>query len=418
MGQDIFRKSALERLSSPEQLDRLVTVVNPKHWLALLTIALLLAAAVAWSILGTLPTLVQGNGILISSGGQITTIQAPAVGTLNEILVDLGQEVEAGQVLARLSQTDAAQRLRSAKGLLEERQLALAELEAQFTDVLRLKRANMQRRREALKDQIEAGAKRLEFLSERLANEQSLEKRGLVARDQIETTRDERNKTEEKQAQIRNQLAEIEAEELDLLTAQANERRRSEEGIHEAERRIREIEANLSEGTVVIAPAHGVLAEIKVNPGARVAEGQSLFALQSGGQALELILYIPPQDGKRIASGMPAQISPATAKQEEFGTIRGTVDWVSDFPASMAGMRAVLGSDELAQTFAPAGPPYVARVALAQDLASVSGYRWTSRKGARLPLSAGTLCGAEITIEKRAPITLVIPLLRELSGIY
>ncbi|WPL16488.1 multidrug efflux system protein EmrA [Thiorhodovibrio winogradskyi] len=418
MGQEIFRKSALERLSSPEQLDRLVTVVSPKNWLALLTITLLLAAVVAWGILGALPTLVKGNGILISSGGQITTIQAPAAGTLTEILVDLGQEIEAGQVLARLSQTDAMQRLRSAQGLLEERERALAQLQAQFEDELRLKRANMMLRRAALQDQIDAGAKRGDFLRERLANQESMQKRGLASRDEIETTRDELNQVDEKVAQVRTQMATIEAEELDLLATQANERRRAEEAIHDAERQIRELEASLAEATVVTASARGILAEIKVNPGARVAEGQSLFALQSGGQSLELILYIPPQDGKRVKPGMSAQISPATVKQEEFGTIKGAVDWVSDFPASMDGMRAVLGSNELAQTFAPAGPPYVARVALEQDPVSVSGYRWTSRKGANLPLSAGTLCSAEITIERRAPITLVIPLLRELSGIY
>ncbi|EIC21462.1 NHLP bacteriocin system secretion protein [Thiorhodovibrio frisius] len=418
MGQEIFRKSALERLSSPEQLDRLVTVVSPKNWVALIAIAVLLAAVVVWGILGALPTLVKGNGILISSGGQITTIQAPASGTLTEILVDLGQEVEAEQVLARISQTDAMQRLRSAKGLLEDRQRTLAELEQQFAEALRLKRANMALRREALEDQMQAGVKRTEFLRERLANQQSLEKRGLAARDEIETTRDELNQVEQKTAQVRTEIAKIEAEELDLLTSQANERRRAEEAVHEAERQIRELEANLAESTVVTSPARGIVAEVKINPGARVAEGQSLFSVQSGGQSLELILYVPPQDGKRVKPGMPAQVSPATARQEEFGTIKARVDWVSDFPASIAGMRAVLGSDELAKTFAPAGPPYVARVKLERAQDSVSGYRWTSRKGARLPLSAGTLCSAEITIEKRAPITLVIPLLRELTGIY
>jgi len=418
VSQEIFRKSALERLSSPEQLDRVVAVVSPKNWLALLTIALLLTAVVIWSIFGTLPTLVKGRGILISTGGQITTIQAPAAGALTEILVDFGEQVEAGQILARLSQTDAVQRLRSAQELLEDRELAMTELQAAFEEEFRLKRANMDLRRKALNDQLDAGGKRITFLTERLENQQSLEQRGLATRDEVESTRDELNKVEEKLAQVRNQLAQIEAEELDLLTEQDNEKRRAEYGIHEAKRRIREIRASLSEDTVVTSPADGVLAEVDANPGARVVEGQALFALQSGGQSLELILYIPPRDGKRVKPGMPAQIAPDTAKQEEFGTIRGEVEWVSEFPASMAGMRAVLGNDQLAKTFASAGPPFTARVTLEVDPNSVSGYRWTSRKGAQLPLSAGTLCSAEVTVKQRAPITLVIPLLRELTGIY
>jgi HlyD family secretion protein len=43
---NIFRKTSLDRLSSPEQLDRLITVTSPRVWLVIITIGLVLACAI------------------------------------------------------------------------------------------------------------------------------------------------------------------------------------------------------------------------------------------------------------------------------------------------------------------------------------------------------------------------------------
>ena len=44
----LFRKVALERLSSPEQIDSLMRVITPKAWLTLLPVYGLIALALAW----------------------------------------------------------------------------------------------------------------------------------------------------------------------------------------------------------------------------------------------------------------------------------------------------------------------------------------------------------------------------------
>ena len=65
---DLFRKSALERLSSPEQLDKAITVSKPASWLALLGVLIMVVAVVIWSVLGSLPTSMDVSGIVISTG--------------------------------------------------------------------------------------------------------------------------------------------------------------------------------------------------------------------------------------------------------------------------------------------------------------------------------------------------------------
>ena len=72
---ELFRKSSLEKISSPEQLDKAITVSKPASWLALLGITVMIAATVVWSILGSLPTTVSAQGIATRfDGGETVQI--------------------------------------------------------------------------------------------------------------------------------------------------------------------------------------------------------------------------------------------------------------------------------------------------------------------------------------------------------
>ncbi|NES67365.1 MAG: NHLP bacteriocin system secretion protein, partial [Okeania sp. SIO2D1] len=46
-----------------------------------------------------------------------------------------------------------------------------------------------------------------------------------------------------------------------------------------------------------------------------------------------------------------------------------------------------------------------------------SGYQWSSSKGPQQKLTAGTTTTTRVRVEERAPITFVLPILREWSGI-
>lgn len=101
----LFRKEALARLSSPERLDQLMPVVGPKDWLALLSLALVVAAGLTWSVFGRLPTRVMGRGVLIRTGG-IVDLQSPALGRLITINVQAGDLVKKGDVIGVVAWSD------------------------------------------------------------------------------------------------------------------------------------------------------------------------------------------------------------------------------------------------------------------------------------------------------------------------
>ena len=89
MAKEVYRKSVLEKLSSPEQLDRMITIISPTFWLAAAGGGLILAIALIWSIVGRLPVNVTTNGIYMTHSG-IHSVYAKTGGTVESVLVSDG----------------------------------------------------------------------------------------------------------------------------------------------------------------------------------------------------------------------------------------------------------------------------------------------------------------------------------------
>ncbi|MBN1413216.1 MAG: NHLP bacteriocin system secretion protein [Spirochaetales bacterium] len=109
MKKTIFRKVALERISSPERLDRLMQVVTVRSWLVLAGIVLLIAFIAVWAVFGEIPVTANGRGILMKPGG-IITIQHGTGGIIRDIRVKPGEEVGEGEVIALLNAVDDGER--------------------------------------------------------------------------------------------------------------------------------------------------------------------------------------------------------------------------------------------------------------------------------------------------------------------
>jgi len=67
----LFREKALSRLSSPEQLDQAMRVTSPRAWLAFLGLAALIAGALVWGLVGSVPSTIAGRAVVINRGSKI-----------------------------------------------------------------------------------------------------------------------------------------------------------------------------------------------------------------------------------------------------------------------------------------------------------------------------------------------------------
>lgn len=106
----IFRKEALDRLATPEQLHTLMQVTNPRSWLALVGCGIVLVVAGTWGVGGRIPTKVSASGILIHAGG-LANVVAVSEGQLQTLEVEPGAVVREGQVIARVSQPELEQQI-------------------------------------------------------------------------------------------------------------------------------------------------------------------------------------------------------------------------------------------------------------------------------------------------------------------
>lgn len=98
---ELYRKSSLEKLASPEQLDRSVKVTSPLSWLALAGALVVVAAVVIWSMLGSLPTVSTASGVIISAENSYA-VSSDSYGIVEELKFNVGDRVEAGSAVASI----------------------------------------------------------------------------------------------------------------------------------------------------------------------------------------------------------------------------------------------------------------------------------------------------------------------------
>ena len=417
LSQRTFRTVALQRAASPEQLDHLVSITKPSDWILIFVIVLALAAALTWGIVGRIATRAAGEGILISSGGRVVEAASAAAGRLSSINVSVGDHVVQGQPIAEIVQTDIQQRYASAVEVFHERERQHADLIAKTARELASKGQNFAKLEAAFNQVIKATDQRIDYLTVDVKNLEELLAKGYTTRRNLEERRRELTDAQQRKEDTQNEILKLRSQKTDLEAQRERESQQSEFALNDARRQMDAAAGQLNQNTQVVSPIEGRVLEVKISPGAVLAVGTPVVAIESEGGKLEALVYIPAERGKNVKLGMPVRIEPSTVKREEFGTMVGSVVAISDFPITPQGMAAVLHNESLVKRFANEGAAYAATVSLEQDSETVSGYRWAVGKGPPIRLSSGTLTRAEITTRSQRPLDLVVPLFRRLTGI-
>ena len=234
-------------------------------------------------------------------------------GQLTAVLVDQGDRVQAGQVVARMDNRNLQAQLIQAEGNLAQAQARLAELKAGT------RREEVDRTRAQVvqnQAQISEAQARLSLANDRFQRNQALYAQGAIALDALEAS-----KTDVDQAQANLEQAQAQAvstqRQLDELLAGSRPETldQAQAQVMAAEGQVAAIQVQL-EDTIIRAPFGGIITQRYADPGAFVTPTTSASATASAtstsivalAQGLEVLANVPEVDLSRLSLNQPVQI--------------------------------------------------------------------------------------------------------------
>jgi len=417
----IFRKSALEKLSTPEKLDQLIKITSPRAWIALLAIAIMISTALAWGFWGRVKTKINTTGVLL--GGEVHDIFSTSQGQLVKLNVAVGEVIKEGDIIAEIDQPELAQQIEDARAALIERQYELKQLMAFGSKDTEIQDELIQQQRASVEQQISSVKKNIIFLKQQLEIDKELFAKGLATKPQVIGSEQNLENAENQIVDLRARLVEMSSQELTAGFNLDNKITVVKQRIAQEERRVNQLEEQHNVKKSIKSPHSGEVVEVLSSSGTVVGPGTALFKVKneleiSESEEIRGVLYVSSQDGKKIKVGMEALVVPATVKPQEFGFMKAKVVYVSEFPVTQQGMMTSMKNDQLVQSLLSMGAPYKVEVEFEPNSESYSGYEWTSANGPEILVNAGTSCMGRITVKEEPPIAMVIPALKKFFDLY
>jgi len=414
----LFRKVALERLSSPEQLDTLMRVITPKAWLALAPLLGLIVLALIWGWFGSIPTKVSGKCILINPTG-LADIVSSGPGRITAVTARVGDVVKVGQQVARVAQPELLDRIEKAEQRLHELQGQGRIVRSFSSQGAALGAESLAQQRHNLASRLRALEEQARVAGEREQTQGQLLEQGLITKQALLQTQQDRASLVLDAENVRNQIKELSLKKLEGEKVSHGEVATIESQINEAQRALDSLLESQKLTTSITSPFVGRVVEIKAGAGTLVAQGSSVLNVELSDDRsghLQAVVYVDAAEGKRVAPRMEAQVVPTTIKREEHGFLRGVVNYVADYPSTTQSMMLLLQNENLVRDLAGTASPIEIRAALQRE-SNFSGYRWSSATGAPVKIASGTLCHAEIVVQTQRPLSLVIPIFRKSLGV-
>ena len=98
MNSNIFRKTAMDSIATPEQLDQQVKIMKPVTWLILVTLIVGLITLVLWSVTGNITNGTSFAGVVFPNS-DVKNMTVNYSGIVKDVLVAEGDYIEVGDII-------------------------------------------------------------------------------------------------------------------------------------------------------------------------------------------------------------------------------------------------------------------------------------------------------------------------------
>ena len=420
-GGRLFREEALERLKSPEQLDRRISLIPQGMRLMLLSASVIIAAALVWAVFGSVPERALGQGVLLADREGNFAVSTVSPGLVLDVVVKPGDHVQAGAEIASIEQRLLSAEIKHAILEVERLEANLAKLKVANATQIRHSEEMTNRQMAAVDGQMTANTVRRDRLRELVEGYESLRSRGMMAQAEVIGRQEQYDQTALDLANGSARKVEIEAalqkkrDDLDDIERQ----KQGEIDLKKSE--LEELRVKMAVGSIVKAPISGVVQEVRVGRGNVTTSGEVIATIgpsqAENAEADEMMVVLTGPRRKRVAVGMEARIVPDGTKREEYGSMRGRVTYVSGSEVSNEHVEQILHNAQLTKRLIGDGSALIARVELVPSKTNPSGFAWWSGSGPPYRITPGSVASLDIIINQVRPISLVLPALRKLLSV-
>lgn len=110
----LFRKTALDTVSNPEQLDQHIRVTRPFSWVILIAIISFAIGVGIWAFTGNISSGTDINGIIFASDG-VSVANAVSSGIVSDVLVSENEQVDKGDVMVVIPDEELLAQIKTVK---------------------------------------------------------------------------------------------------------------------------------------------------------------------------------------------------------------------------------------------------------------------------------------------------------------
>ncbi len=409
----LFRQEAID--AQREKLLGEVSIARPvPAWVFTLLALAFAALLVGFLFWGEYTRRERVEGFLATDEGA-ARILSPETGTLAELMVKEGDEVEAGSPIARLSLERAmASGVTSAELMQRELSSRVRNLEGEKTAVLQLaeqQKEQLRRRIADLQTEMAQADREIRLQQTRVASAredfqrtQQLVKDGFLSDTGLTAKRNEVLDQQVKVETLRRTRSALERELRTAQTGLPTMDTRAQQQIDQLQREKGELQQSMVQEetrreTVIRAPIAGTVTNIAVAKGASLAADVPLATVLPKGSGLEAQLLVPTRAIGFVQPGNEVILRYEAFPFQRFGQYRGAVHEIS---------RTVWSPGEKIGPMTVREPAYRIDVKLDRQTVAAGGQE--------VALRPGMLVNADILLEKRTVFEWIFEPVLELRG--
>lgn len=354
----LFRKEASGETGS--FIGEVLIAAPPARWLYVAMAAVAAVSLFGILFFGTYTAHERVSGVLVPSGG-IETATARMAGVVLEVKVKAGDHVRKGDPLAILSgETTTSVDVGAQQAIGTQLHAQLDDLQGRLGNQARIANANNVARAAKMTSLRASGAeleRQIAQSSHQIAEATALQARmepvirkGIVSgvqaqqqRDSIFSLRSAHSQLLRQRIDIRQQLADLEAENDQADTVLSTTTSLTQQQIHELRQRM--AENDMARENVLLAQSSGVVSSVMADPGQAVRVGQAIVSLLPDGAAVHARLLATGRAIAMARTGTVVIVRYRAFPYQQYGEQKGTVAEISLGALLPAELAALTGRD-------------------------------------------------------------------------